>query len=61
MKTINRPRRRQPVQVAFASIKQGKECIIDGMKVVKVRDKTVMTADGAVVHVPNNSLVIPRK
>ena len=41
----------------FAMVKNGTQLYIDGVLVIKIRDKKVMTHDGAVVDVPNNTLV----
>ena len=44
----------------LATVKSGSECYLNGRKVIKVRSKTVMNADGKVSIVPDFTQVVVR-
>lgn len=52
---------RRQINRSFATIKNGTQCYIDGVLTIKIADKRVMTHDGVVVEVANNTLVRVKK
>lgn len=43
--------------VTLATVKRGQECFVDGLKVIKVAPKLVMTTDGSRVPLTDATMV----
>lgn len=44
-------------KITLARVKNRQECVIEGLKVMKVRPKTVMTASGDLIVLPDHTMV----